>query len=119
MVNDVFLILLSLQLPVYGGGYAAPPEQGYGYGHYAAHPPKQEEEPVNMVCQDLYETVCNTTVVEGVDGSGNRLPVTQCGQQQRQICAEDKCKIVEGEPECYEKTVENVVQVSHIYDNGL
>lgn len=48
---------------------------------------------------------------EGVDGSGNRLPVTQCGQQQRTICAEDKCKIVEGEPECYEKTVENVVQV--------
>ena len=37
--------------------------------------------------------------------------MTQCGQEQRQICAEDKCKIVEGDPECFEKTVENVVKV--------
>ena len=55
--------------------------------------------------------------------------MTQCGQQQRQICAEDRCKVgtlhvsrdnimtcvtmqvVEGEPECFEKVVENGVQV--------
>ena len=37
--------------------------------------------------------------------------MTQCGQVQRTICAEDKCKIVEGDIECFEKTVENVIQV--------
>ena len=47
----------------------------------------------------------------GDDGVSGGLPVTQCNQELRQICAEDKCKIVEGDPECFEKTVENVVKV--------
>ena len=64
------------QLPVYGGGYAAPPKQGYGqpsqgygkpnygYGHggYQA-PAPHHDEPKNIVCRDLYETVCNTSVL--------------------------------------------------------
>ena len=37
--------------------------------------------------------------------------MTQCGQTEREICAEDHCRVVEGEPHCYQRTVENVVEV--------
>lgn len=62
------------------------------------------------MCRDLYETVCNTSVLTGAGGEA-RLPVTQCGQTEREICAEDHCRVVEGEPECYQNVKENVVQV--------
>ena len=45
------------------------------------------------------------------DVGRDKVPITRCGQVQKQICAEDKCKVVEGDPECFEKTVENIVQV--------
>ena len=58
------------QLPVYGGGYAAPPQHGYGapppsYGLYGAPPPPayHAKEPGNVVCRDMYETVCNTSTL--------------------------------------------------------
>jgi len=57
----------------------------------------------------VYETVCNTTIQATVRG-GSSLPVTTCDQEKRRICAEDSCYIVEGEPECAEKTVENTVE---------
>ena len=57
------------QLPVYGGGYAAPPNHGYGapppsYGLYGAPPPVHyPKEPANVVCRDMIETVCNTSTL--------------------------------------------------------
>ena len=87
-------------MPIYSGGYAAP-----GYG--APAPPST---PPQLVCRDLYETVCNTSVLTGGEGEA-RLPVTQCGQIEREICAEDHCRVVEGEPKCYQDIKENVVQV--------
>ena len=36
--------------------------------------------------------------------------MTVCDQERRRICAEDSCHIVEGEPECMEKTVENTIE---------
>merc|ERR1712038_1030840 len=87
-------------LPIYNTGYAAP---GYGAPPPPAPPPA-------LVCRDLTETVCNTSTLTGPEGSA-RLPVTQCGLEERQICAEDHCQVVEGEPECYERTVENIVEV--------
>ena len=78
-------MLSCFQLPVYGGGYAAPP--GYGapppsYGLYGAPPPPvyHAHEPGNVVCRDMYETVCNTSALVGDDARERGLPVTQCGQ---------------------------------------
>ena len=48
--------------------------------------------------------------VENLQGSA-RLPVTQCALEERQICAEDHCQVVEGEPQCSERTLENTVEV--------
>ena len=33
----------------------------------------------------------------GEDERERGVPVTQCGQQQRQICAEDRCKVGTGD----------------------
>ena len=57
------------QLPVYGGGYAAPPT----YGLYAAPPPAPATEPPQLVCRDLYETVCNTSVLGMVEGGHGHM----------------------------------------------
>ena len=57
------------QLPVYGGGYAAPPT----YGLYAAPPPAPPTEPPQLVCRDLYETVCNTSVLGMVEGGHGHM----------------------------------------------
>lgn len=86
-------------LPTYGE-YGAPPS--YGYGSPTPEP--------KLVCRDVYETVCNTTTQAPVNGR-SALPVTICDQISRRICAEDHCHIVEGEPECAERTIENTVDV--------
>ena len=53
---------------MYGGGYAAPPQYGApppSYGLYGAPPPPayHAKEPGNVVCRDMYETVCNTSTL--------------------------------------------------------
>ena len=54
-----------LQLPIYSGGYAAP-----GYG---APPPPTP--PPALVCRDLHETVCNTSVLTGPQADTHHLSV--------------------------------------------
>ena len=39
------------------------------------------------------------------------LPVTQCRQVERKICAEENCRVEEGEEECQLEDVENTVMV--------
>ena len=60
------------QLPTYG--YGAPPPAG------SAREPEG-------VCHSIFETRCEASE-EGV---------TTCGQEERRICAEENCVLVEGE----------------------
>ena len=39
------------------------------------------------------------------------MPITRCGQVKRKICAEEKCRVEEGEEECEDEVVENTVMV--------
>ena len=39
------------------------------------------------------------------------MPVTSCDQVKRKICAEDHCRVVEGEEECHDKVVASAVEV--------
>ena len=59
-------------MPVYGGygapygGYDAPPVYAGGYEAHPPHGPGGYDAPApahepNIVCRDVYETVCNTT----------------------------------------------------------
>jgi len=65
------------------------------YGGYAA--PGTAPEP-QIVCETFYETQCNTTNQATTSG-GAPLPVTLCDQVERMICAEDYCRVVEGDEE--------------------
>ena len=42
---------------------------------------------------------------------GPSLPVTNCDQVKRKICAEDHCRVVEGEEECHDKVVASTLEV--------
>jgi len=53
------------------------------------------------VCRSIFETKCEA------DEAG----VTRCGQEERRICAEDNCVLVEGEEQCQEFLVENTLDV--------
>ena len=71
-----------------------------------------------MQCYERYHNYQCTKVLrvlgelkESLLQGSARLPVTQCGLEERQICAEDHCQVVEGEPQCSERTVENTVEV--------
>ena len=52
-----------------------------------APPPVERPEEPNVVCRSIFETKCEA------DEAG----VTRCGQEERRICAEDTCVLVEGE----------------------
>ena len=56
----------------------------YGYG---APPPAQSAREPEVVCHSIFETRCEASE-EGV---------TTCGQEERRICAEENCVLVEGE----------------------
>ena len=40
---------------------------------------------------------------------------TLCQQVERTICAEDNCRLVEGEPQCQEFIVENTIDLPGMY----
>ena len=81
------------------------------YGGYAA--PGNAPEP-QIVCETFYETQCNTSTQvindlhstqlltqyqQATTNGGSPLPVTLCDQVERMICAEDFCRVVEGDEE--------------------
>jgi len=77
------------------------------YGGYAA--PGNAPEP-QIVCETFYETQCNTSTQATTNG-GSPLPVTLCDQVERMICAEDFCRVVEGDEECQDELIENTVNI--------
>ena len=44
-------------------------------------------------------------------GGGSSVPVTSCDQVRRKICAEDNCRVVEGEEECHDKVVASSIDI--------
>ena len=57
-----------------------------GFEHGAPPPAQSAREP-EVVCHSIFETRCEASE-EGV---------TTCGQEERRICAEENCVLVEGE----------------------
>ena len=55
------------------------------------------------------ETECNTTDVIPSPGD-EPLPVTFCQKWPRQICAPERCSVVEGPEKCVEQTVQSTAE---------